>query len=95
MAEAVETLNGALTPVSESIEWREVDGEVTLLDTRVSECVALNQAGSFLWHSIADGAPRDHLVGMLTGHFRISREQASTDVDTFLDDLTRRGFLRP
>lgn len=95
MAQAAETLSNALAPVSESIEWREVDGEIALFDTRVSECVALNEAGSFLWPSIAEGATRDCLVGMLVGRFGISTEQASTDVDAFVDDLTRRGFLEP
>ena len=95
MAQAAETLSSAVTLVGESIEWRETDGEVTLLDTRVSECVALNQAGSLLWPSIAEGASRDHLAGMLVGRFGISTEQASADVEAFLVDLTHRGFLQP
>ena len=94
MAQAVQTLSNAVAPVGESIEWREIDGEIVLLDRRVSECIALNHAGSLLWPPIAEGTTRDCLVGMLVGRFGITTEQASADVDAFLADLTRRGFLR-
>jgi hypothetical protein len=67
---------------------------VVLLDTRVSECIALNRTGSFLWPAIAAGTTRDRLVGMLVGRFEIGEEQAAADVDSFLVDLTRRGFLQ-
>jgi coenzyme PQQ synthesis protein D (PqqD) len=83
-----------LALVREGVEWREIDGEITLLDMRASEYIALNRAGSLLWTSLAEGATRDHLVGMLVGRFGITAEQASTDVDAFLQDLAGRGFLQ-
>jgi hypothetical protein len=83
-----------LTLVREGVEWREIEGEITLLDLRTSEYIALNRTGSLLWLSLAEGATRDHLVGLLVGRFGITPERASADVDAFLHDLAGRGFLR-
>jgi coenzyme PQQ synthesis protein D (PqqD) len=87
-------LGASLALVREDVEWREIDGEITLLDMRASEYLALNRAGSLLWLSLAEGATRDHLVGVLVGRFGITTEQASVDVDAFLEHLAGRGFLR-
>lgn len=95
MAEGAEPLNGASPErFREGIEWREIDGEILLHDVRTSQCVSLNETGSLLWLSMAEGATRDHLVGLLVGRFRITGERASADVDAFLQDLAWRGFLR-
>ena len=83
-----------LTLVREDVEWREIEGEITLLDMRTSEYIALNRTGSLLWLSLAEGATRDHLVGVLVGRFGITAERASADVDAFLHDLAGRGFLQ-
>ena len=95
MTEGAEALNG-VSPEQfrDGIEWRETDGEITLRDARTSQCVALNQTGSLLWLSLAEGATRDHLVGLLVGRFGITSERAFTDVDAFLQDLAWRGFLQ-
>lgn len=95
VAEGAEPLNDASPErFREGIEWREIDGEILLHDVRTSQCVSLNETGSLLWLSMAEGATRDHLVGLLVGRFRITGEQASADVDAFLQDLAWRGFLR-
>jgi hypothetical protein len=83
-----------LTLVKDRVEWREIDGEITLLDLQASQYVALNRSGSLLWLSLAGGATRDHLVGLLVGRFGITAERASADVDLFLRDLAGRGFLQ-
>lgn len=95
MADEDEAAESApLILVREHVEWREIEGEITLLDMRASEYIALNRTGSLLWRSLAEGARRDHLVGLLVGRFGITPERASADVDAFLQDLTERGFLR-
>lgn len=83
-----------LTLVREDVEWREIDGEITLLDLRASEYIGLNRTGSLLWLELAGGATRDHLVGLLVGRFGVTAERASADVDAYLQDLAGRGFLR-
>ena len=95
MAEQPEAADSApLTLIREHVEWREIEGEITLLDMRASEYIALNRTGSLLWLALAEGATRDHLVGLLVGRFGITAERASADVDAFLHDLIERGFVQ-
>src|SRR5437867_11917126 len=94
VTEGAEPLNG-VSPEQfrDGIEWRETDGEITLRDARTSQYVALYQTLSLLWLSLADGATRDHVVGLLVGRAGITSERAFTDVDAFLQDLAWRGLL--
>ena len=78
---------------SDRLEWREVDGEVVVLDTEASVYIAINQAGSAIWPNLAAGATRDDLVARLREEFGIDENVASTDVDAFIAALRTQGLL--
>ncbi len=78
---------------SGAVEWREVDGEVVVLDLARSKYLAVNESGSALWALLAAGATRDALVARLRDGFGLAPERAAADVDAFLADLAGRGLL--
>lgn len=75
------------------IDWREIDGEVVVLDRREGRYLAVNPSGAVLWPALVEGTTEDGLVDRLTGRYQVDRDRARADVHTFLDWLTGHGLL--
>jgi len=78
---------------SADLDWREVEGELVVLDLRESRYLAINPTGRILWASLVEGATRDDLINQLAGAFDIGPVQAAADVDAFTNDLESRDLL--
>ena len=78
---------------SQDLEWREIEGEVVVLDLRTSTYMAVNNTGYVLWKALAAGAARSQLVSELTEKFNLEAETAERDVDDFVDSLRRAHIL--
>ncbi len=79
--------------ISGAVEWREVDGEVVVLDLARSAYLAVNESGTALWTLLAEGATREALAARLRDGFGLEPERAAADVDAFLADLAGRGLV--
>ena len=66
------------------LNWREIDGEVVVLDIERSHYLNLNPTGCVLWLMLADGATEAGLVQRLTEEFDIDQQTAHRDVEAFL-----------
>jgi hypothetical protein len=77
----------------EAIEWREVEGEVLVLDIDASEYLSVNPTGARVWEALAAGTTRAALVRMLVEAFRVDDATAEADLDAFLAGLRERGLL--
>jgi hypothetical protein len=75
------------------IDWREIDGEVVILDRRAGRYLAVNPSGTVLWPALVDGASEDTLVDRLMERYRLDRDRARSDVRAFVDWLTGHGLL--
>lgn len=75
------------------VAWREIDGEVVLLDLKSSVYISVNAAGSVLWKLLAQGATWDQLRGGLVSAFGIEESRAAADVDAFVAMCRERGLL--
>lgn len=76
-----------------ALSWREVDGEVIALQHESSEYLSTNETGALLWKSLATGASREELVGLLVSEFGVDKGRATADTDAFLDALSAQGLL--
>jgi Coenzyme PQQ synthesis protein D (PqqD) len=76
-----------------ALSWREVDGEVIALQHESSEYLSTNGTGALLWKSLAAGASRDELIGLLVSEFGVDKGRATADTDAFLDALSAQGLL--
>lgn len=56
--------------------------------------LTLNESGVLLWKALEEGKDRDGLVEVLMSEYEVSAEQASADVDAFLDKLSQAGCLQ-
>jgi len=77
----------------ESLTWREVDGEVVVLDRRSWMYMGVNGSGVLLWKEILDGASRSRLVDCLRDAYEIDAEMAQRDVEAFLETLSSHNLL--
>ena len=78
---------------TDGLTWREIDGEVIVLDLDQSVYLATNATGALLWDALAAGTTREALIELVVGRFEIARETAAQDVDDFLQLVSDRGLL--
>lgn len=78
---------------SSGLSWREVGGEVIVLDLERSHYVNLNGPAALLWRQIADGALVPQLIAELVAAFDVGPERARSDTLALLTDLRELGLL--
>ena len=77
----------------EGLVWREIDGELVVLDVEQSVYLASNETGTLLWRALAEGTTHEQLVQLLVTHVDVPVDIATGDVDAFLVQLRERGVL--
>ncbi len=92
-AEPLASSGGELR-LSTGLEWREVEGEIVALDLDRSVYLAANASGALMWRRLSTGATRDGLIELLSQTYALDRATAERDVDAFLSELQRHGYLR-
>ena len=55
--------------------------------------VQLNESGTLLWHQMEKGTTREELAELLTKEYNVSKEEALTDVNAFLNVLDPVGCI--
>lgn len=78
---------------TEGISWREIDGEMVVLDLQTSTYLSANRVGTILLNLLTEERSADELAAALVEEFGIDRPTALTDTQAFLDDLDDRGLL--
>ena len=78
---------------ADALDWREIEGEVMVLDLERSEYLAVNESGATLWPLLAAGASRSELEAALTAKFELEEDTAAADVTGFLASLDDSGLL--
>jgi Coenzyme PQQ synthesis protein D (PqqD) len=79
--------------VEESLTWREVDGEIVVLDRRNWMYMSINDSGALLWMQIIEGAPRSQLAKCLREAYEIDDNEAEHGVESFLETLRSHNLL--
>jgi hypothetical protein len=82
-----------LTLRSDELVWKEIDGDVVVLDGRDAVYLTVNGSGALLWRMLAESSTREDLVGALTDAYEVDEAQAATDTDAFLGELSAKGLL--
>lgn len=79
----------------QGLEWRELDGELVVLDLKREEYLRVNRPGAGLWRLLATGASRGELVRHLMETHGLAEAEAEEDGNAFVSDLAARGLLEP
>jgi hypothetical protein len=86
-------LNQEIRLRREDLEWRELEGEIVVLDLRRSTYLAVNRIGALLWPRLLGGTTRDSLVQTLVEDFGLASPEAESDVSVFLQQLREQELL--
>lgn len=77
----------------DSIEWREVEGEIVALDRAAREYIAVTGSGAVLWPLLVAGTTPSALAEALAARFDVSPATADRDVERFVASLEARDLL--
>jgi hypothetical protein len=77
----------------EGLNWREIDGEVVVLDVERSHYLNLNPTGCVLWLMLAEGANERQLVNKLIAEFDVTEPTARADVEAFVTSCRENDLL--
>ncbi|HVM10086.1 MAG TPA: PqqD family protein [Acidimicrobiales bacterium] len=75
------------------VEWRNVDGEIIVLDLGSSTYFSLNRTAAPLWRMLVEGATEQELVEALQGAHDLPSETAARDVAALVDELRTHDLL--
>ena len=94
MTPSSETPSGSLLRVnSQEVVWREIGDELVVLHMGTATYMTVNGSGRVLWNRLVDGATRGDLVDALVERYGIDQDQATRDVDAFLESVTECALL--
>lgn len=77
----------------EDVTWRNVEGQIVILDLRDSSYLRTNATGAMLWERMQRECASDDLVALLVESFEIDPARASEDVAKFLDMMASSDLL--
>lgn len=79
----------------DGITWREIDGELVILDLMASRYLTTNRSAAVLLRLLTEERTANELSGALVSSFAISQGQAQADVAAFLGALQEANLLAP
>ncbi|MEQ6902456.1 PqqD family protein [Nocardioides sp. YIM 152588] len=77
----------------DDVTWREIDGEMVILDLQSSAYLTANAAGTLLLKRLVEPTTAPALAQVLVEAFDVPASVAARDVAAFLDLLDQRGLL--
>lgn len=75
------------------VTWREIDGDLVILDLRSSTYFTANASASVLMKALVEGRTDAELQKSLIDEYGITPEQAQTDIQSFVHGLSQAGLL--
>lgn len=77
----------------DDLDWREIDDEIVVLDTRDAVYLSVQGSGALVWRLLAESTTKDSLIEALVEKYGVDSTRATADVDAFLGTLNDRGLL--
>jgi hypothetical protein len=77
----------------DDMTWREIDGDLVILDLRSSTYLTANASATVLMRQLTEECSLPQLVQALVDAFDIPDHRAQQDVQAFLDELGASGLL--
>ncbi len=79
--------------VPDHVHFRNLHGEVVLLDTKTDAYLGLNQTAAVAWEVLAGGGSQEAAADSLVARFDVAPEVAQADVAALVGDLLARGLI--
>ncbi len=84
-----------MTFVKDGLTYRDLDGELIVLDSTTGYIHQLNRTGTLVWGLLSEGVSIDAIEARVSGEFGLDPEMVRHDVLGFVEQLERAGLLEP
>ncbi len=75
------------------IAWREIGGRVVVLQPLTDQLMTLNATGGAIWKRLDGATDAAAIARDLAAAYRVTPDEAISDIRTFVDDMVSRGLL--
>jgi Coenzyme PQQ synthesis protein D (PqqD) len=79
--------------INPSVIFRELAGEVVLLNLQSGVYYGLDSVGSRIWHLLANRQSIDEVCAVLLDEFEVSPEVLRADVTRIVEELAEKGLI--
>ena len=79
--------------VSSKAFWRVIDGKIVIIQEGANYYRELNEAASFIWKKITEGASIQKIVRDITRQYGIPEKTATQDVNTLIQEYIQSRIL--
>lgn len=80
--------------LDEDIVWRDLDGDIVILNLATGLYYGLEGAGNDIWRALAEHGSTEKALEALIAAYDVPRPQLERDLDTLVRDFADRGFLK-
>lgn len=87
------TLKGQLIKPCTGFSWREVRGEIVVINMKSGEYHIFNSVGSMIWLAIADGKNINEIFKDIVNRYDVELEKVSIETNNFINNLLQQGLL--
>jgi len=78
----------------EKVFWREVDGEMVILNIESGFYYSLDETASFIWSRLAGGQSPENIVDDMVKVYEVSVATAQKDLEIFLEYFRKESLIR-
>lgn len=76
------------------VAWRDIEGEITILDKEAGEFFHLNSTASRIWHLLQDGMDVNAMEKDLDERFEAPDRPLRGEITGFIGELSAKGFIK-
>jgi hypothetical protein len=80
--------------VSKDVIWRELGGEIVMLDLANQRYFGLSGAGSEMWQLIVEHGSSDSVIDLMLAKYDVDPANLKADFDQLVNELAAKGMLR-
>ena len=82
-----------ITKLNNKFVETRIDDEVVLMNIDTGNFYALKKSSLAIWDMIATTNTKASIITELTAQFSVSHDQCEADVDSFLTEVEKAGFV--
>lgn len=80
---------------TDRLVWREVDGEVVVLNPETGAFYSGNSLATLIWYALASETPLSEIRNDIVQRCGVEAEQVETDIKEFVYELQQQGLIEP
>lgn len=81
--------------LSTEVVFQEVAGECVLLDLKTEEYFGLDEIGTVIWQTLAEGLVAEAAIAKLLESYAVEESMLRNDVNQLLTELVESGLIKP